>query len=184
MIWLVLNVCFLTFALATNTAVQFDPSCSEPGARHKISEFVGQIAGNALAEEIVYRGFFSDARLVAAPASFEKRLWLWAALAILFSAAIFAVLHVPNSPMQGRYESALAIARDQAGLMFGGLFFGWLYLRTRNLFFVIGGHVLVNRHMLLIALPEAAWPPAEVFAAVAWYWRLSGSSSRALRHEQ
>ncbi|KAA0230475.1 CPBP family intramembrane metalloprotease [candidate division KSB1 bacterium] len=167
MIWLLLNVFFLAFALAANTAVQFDPSWSEPGVRYKISEFAGQIAGNALAEEIIYRGFFLAQVLLLLRTRFEKRPWLWAALAILFSAAIFAVSHAPNRIWQGRYDSALAIVGDQAGLMFGGLFFGWLYLRTQNLFFVIGVHALVNRPTLLLALPENALPPAVVVNTLA-----------------
>lgn len=166
MIWLLVNVILLAFALATNAAVQFDPSWSEPGARYKISEFVGQIAGNALAEEIVYRGFFLAQGLLLLRPRLERKSWLWAALAVLFSAAIFAVSHVPNRIWQGRYDSLLAVVKDQAGLMLAGAFFGWLYLRTQNLFFVIGVHALVNRPTLLAALPENALPPAVVINAL------------------
>lgn len=156
-VWLVLNGIFFA---AAGASFQLHATWVEMGARYKLSEFVGQIAGNALAEEIVYRGFFLTQGLFLLRPRFERKLWLWAALAILFSAAIFAVSHVPNRLWKGRYDSALAIVVDQAQLMFGGVIFGWMYLRTQNLFFVVGVHALVNRPTLLPALPEKFFPPA------------------------
>lgn len=68
--------------------------------------------------------------------------------------------------------------------MFGGFFFCWLYLRTQNLFFVIGVHALVNRPTRLLALPENALPPAVAVNTLALIVALTGTNSRALRRER
>lgn len=122
------------------------------------SAFLGQIAGNALAEEIVYRGFLLVQCFFLLRGKFSAKKWQWAAAAILLCTAIFAFSHIPNRLMKDSYDSAGAVLQDQFGLFVGGTVFCLAYLRSQNLFFVVGIHALGNRPSALFAAPNEALP--------------------------
>lgn len=100
-----------------------------------------QIFGNALFEEIAYRGFLFPQlylRLDAARHSPARRL----ALALLVSQGIFAIAHIPNRIYLGM--SSAQIALDLLMLLCWGTIYTLIYLRTDNLFLVVGIHALGN----------------------------------------
>jgi hypothetical protein len=102
---------------------------------------LGQLLGNALVEETVFRGFFLPQFYVKATRVFPRGAAL--AIALLGSQVLFAVSHLPNRFfLMG--PTGLDILWEQLGLMAVGLIFAAVYLLTRNLFFVVGFHVLLN----------------------------------------
>ena len=74
------------------------------------------------------------------------------------STALFAFSHIPNRLMKDSYDSAGAVLQDQFGLFVGGTVFCLAYLRSQNLFFVVGIHALGNRPSALFAAPNEALP--------------------------
>lgn len=145
---------------------------------------LGQLLGNALVEEVVYRGFFFAQLLLALRdrGLGERRAALWAALA---SSLVFAVPHVPNRIMKDEYHGAADVLLDQSKLVVLGAFFCWIYLRTGNLFFVIGAHALGNYPSALVRWDFEA-VPAEVAAllvavAVTLGWRRRRDGEREAR---
>ena len=102
---------------------------------------LGQLFGNALVEETVFRGFFLPQFYVKATRVFPRGAAL--AIALLSSQVLFAVSHLPNRFfLMG--PTGLDILWEQLGLMAVGLIFAAVYLLTRNLFLVVGFHVLLN----------------------------------------
>ncbi|NDJ61731.1 MAG: CPBP family intramembrane metalloprotease [Chloroflexi bacterium] len=112
-----------------------------------ISLLAAQIIGNALFEDTAYRGFlFPQAYLALS----RLRRWQWPRLllALLLSQGLFALSHIPNRIYLGMSRDALIF--DLGLLLIWGLIFTAIYLRTDNLFVVIGVHALGNAPTTLI----------------------------------
>ncbi len=105
-----------------------------------------QLFGNALFEEIAYRGFL-----------FPQLYLRWRGLgaawrliaALLVSQGIFALAHIPNRIYLGMPQDAIAV--DLLMLLGWGVLFTVIYARTDNLFVVIGIHALGNTPTTLFA---------------------------------
>lgn len=136
---------------------------------------LAQLVGNALYEEVAFRGFLLPQLLVK-----FRRLGVAAAvaLALLGSQALFALAHVPNRLwVTGLSPAALPGALLPLFLL--GIYFSVLYLVTDNLFAVVGVHALSNEPLL--ALLDAQGRAADlapflmamaVALALAVAWRL------------
>jgi membrane protease YdiL (CAAX protease family) len=136
---------------------------------------LAQVLGNALFEEVGYRGFLLR--------QFELRLgWVTGrrrrlAVAAALSLALFALMHVPNRLSAGFAGADLATSVLIALAL--GVLLTLLYLRTGNLLLVVGVHALINTPTLLVASP-ASHEIVEVLAVlllVAWP-RLTRTMSR------
>ncbi len=104
-----------------------------------VGEFLGQLFGLALAEEVVFRGFLLAHCLLY----FQRRLARGGtSTALLVAALAFALAQLPEALAAGDYGSFLGGLQGQGALVFWGLVYGLVYVRTRNLFFVIGLHAL------------------------------------------
>ena len=105
--------------------------------------------GNALFEEIAYRGFlFPQLYLrLAGCGSARKRL----GLALLISQGLFALSHIPNRIYLGMTPSEIAL--DLLMLLGWGTIYTLIYLRTDNLFIVVGIHALGNTPTTLFKTP-------------------------------
>lgn len=139
---------------------------------------LAQLIGNALYEEIAFRGFLLPQLFL----HFRKlgKVAGWAA-ALLLSQAVFALMHVPNR----LWVTGLAPAELPGALLplfLVGIYFAALYLLTGNLFAVVGVHALNN--MPVLALVDGGGNPADgTYAAVVlslglllallWRWRRS-----------
>lgn len=101
--------------------------------------------GNALLEEIVFRGFlFVQLFLLCGKIKHHP---FRVTAAMLISQTIFALMHVPNRNYSG--YAGMEFVYDFIQLVILGTVFCLLYWLTRNLFMVVGVHALVNISMLL-----------------------------------
>jgi membrane protease YdiL (CAAX protease family) len=100
-----------------------------------------QIFGNALFEEIAYRGFLFP-QLYLRGSGLRARPWTRLLLALLVSQGLFALSHVPNRIYLGMKPGEIAL--DLLMLLGWGTLYTLIYLRTDNLFIVVGIHALGN----------------------------------------
>jgi membrane protease YdiL (CAAX protease family) len=108
----------------------------------------GQLLGNALFEEMTWRGFllpqcyFKLTRL-------QKRARTRIAIALLISQLLFALYHIPVELSNGVSPFQLPLALLPIFLI--GLLLAVVYLRTANLFIVIGLHALNDNPTVLFS---------------------------------
>ncbi len=100
-----------------------------------------QIFGNALFEEIAYRGFLFP-QLYMRLDGLRDAPWRRMVLALLISQGAFALSHIPNRIYLGMTPSQIAV--DLLMLLAWGTIYTLIYLRTDNLFIVVGIHALGN----------------------------------------
>jgi hypothetical protein len=118
------------------------------GAGFMMGLLLTQILGNALFEEIAYRGFLFP-QFYLRLTSLRNRPWKRFGLALLISQAAFALSHIPNRIYLGMTAGDIAI--DLLMLVGWGVLYTLLYLRTDNLFLVVGVHALGNTPTTLFA---------------------------------
>jgi hypothetical protein len=134
-----------------NGDIHLDPAWNVRGVTTMLGGLIAQLAGNALFEEVNYRGFYLGQFYLKIRHSNERRRLAWAVLSML---GLFVLSHIPNRIFSG--YSLADIPLDFA-LLFGyGLFFTAVYLISGNLFLAIGVHALVNRPTLITEAPVPA----------------------------
>lgn len=117
-------------------------------SQYMVGVILMQIFGNALFEEIAYRGFLFP-QLFLRFASMADRPGQRVALAILISQGLFALSHIPNRIYLGMTPNAIAL--DLLMLLGWGTLYTLIYLKTDNLFVVVGVHALGNAPITLFA---------------------------------
>ncbi len=138
--WALSQVVLVVIAASGENGIALDQSW-RLGAGAVIGALLGQLFGNALAEETVFRGFLFTQLYY----KFGQRLGRVRALVIaaLVSQVAFAVVHLPNRLLvKGVPGSELLGDRIQLVVM--GLVFLAIYAVTRNLFIAVGLHALAN----------------------------------------
>lgn len=152
-VWVTLQATAVGVSVVSGDSASIDDAWTRRGAGAICGEILGQLFGNALDEEIVFRGFLF-AQCIAVMKRSAAALTRTRLLgAMLLCAVLFAVPHMPNRLMKEQYVGLLSVAGDQAMLVAMGCFFCWLYFQTSNLFFLIGVHSLANYPTMLIAMP-------------------------------
>lgn len=177
--WIFVQLASVAWDLAVGRRVLLDPAWADRGVTVLVGILIGQLLGNALAEETVWRGFLlpqlyqklrgGGARSDPVPA-LDGRAF---AVALLLSQAAFALMHLPVRLHDGVTGAALAL--DLGRTLALGLFFAALWIRTGNLFVAVGIHALGNYPTPLV---QPAFPPDGGVLLygllVAWGWpRLS-----------
>ncbi len=118
--------------------------------RSTLADSVAVFFGSALVEEVKYRGFLLAQLFLLANhwalfgtgrSAVRRRLWG----AIIGSQLVFGLNHVPAGLDTGLDGWTLLLYIAQVG--FVGAVFAVLYLRTGNLFIVVGAHALINDPM-------------------------------------
>jgi hypothetical protein len=71
--WVLVQATFALLAVVRGGALDFHPAWTDPGAGYVAGGVLGQMLGNALAEEAVFRGFLFPQLLRKARRSFGKR---------------------------------------------------------------------------------------------------------------
>lgn len=146
-LWLGVNLWQMAYALGKHLPVAVNPDWQRLGAPRMLGIFLGQILGNALFEEIAFRGFlFQQVRLRLLRAGRSSTTALMLGLGI--SQAIFAAIHVPLRLKSGMALSALPA--ELALLFMLGVLLALVYWRTGNLFVSVGIHTLSNAPLLAV----------------------------------
>ncbi len=143
-LWIVLQVvlggCYVGFGRSLAVANGWD----DIGILQKAGGLVGQFLGNALCEEIIFRGFLLTQCVLLFRALWPHRPRTAFLVSFCLAALIFTVWHLPYDLRADRYTSLSQLAWNQADHFFWGCAFGWIYWKTRNLFFVVGVHAVQN----------------------------------------
>ena len=146
-LWLGVNLLQMAYALGKHIPVAVNPDWEKLGAPRMLGILLGQILGNALFEEIMFRGFlFQQMRLRLLRAGRKPITALMLGLGT--SQAIFAAIHVPLRLKLGMPLSALPT--ELALLFMLGVLLALLYWRTGNLFVAVGIHALSNAPLLAV----------------------------------
>jgi membrane protease YdiL (CAAX protease family) len=147
LLWSGINLLQALWGLRVDGAVQANPDWAQLGASRTVGIFLAQLLGNALFEEILFRGvLFEQLRLrwSSRGAGTARSLLL----ALVVSQAVFAVIHVPLRLSSGMPLDALP---GELALLFGlGVLLALLYWRTSNLYVCIGVHALSNAPLLAV----------------------------------
>ncbi|HHL52313.1 MAG TPA: CPBP family intramembrane metalloprotease [Flammeovirgaceae bacterium] len=139
-IWLVLQVLVLLYHLYSGR-----PVVAVEQSRQSLGVLAGQLFGNALLEEMLYRGIL----LWQIYLLFRKKYAHAGALifALLISQAIFSLIHIPNRIFVKEIGFS---AGDFIRLMLMGIVFALIYLRTANFTFAVIVHSLLNYPTVII----------------------------------
>ena len=129
-----------------NGDIQFDPLWSKHGVTAVLGALLGQLLGNSLFEETLYRGFILPEFFLKIKIKNQK--WRTAG-AIAGMLILFILSHIPNRIFAG--YSLADIPFDFALLTLYGLLFTAIYLLSGNLFLAVGVHALVNAPTMIIA---------------------------------
>jgi membrane protease YdiL (CAAX protease family) len=150
--WALLQLGLLAAVLRQHGAVELHPMWTSFGLPAVLGGVVAQLCGHALVEDTAFRGFFLPelrARLLR-PSSLVALVC--AALALVGSSLLFGLAHVPTMLLvQG--ASLAELVQRQGHFLSAGLALGLAYLATRNLFAVVGLHVLLNDPAPIVAVP-------------------------------
>ncbi|WP_165075316.1 CPBP family intramembrane glutamic endopeptidase [Paludisphaera rhizosphaerae] len=116
--------------------------------------WIAQLFGNALFEEVVYRGFFLPQAYFLAARLPESRPATRLAFALALSQGVFAAIHIPVN-VAHHISAIFLLVQFAIGLVLAGV-----YLASNNLFLAVGIHTLLNEPPSPIAspLPEGVAP--------------------------
>jgi membrane protease YdiL (CAAX protease family) len=168
--WVAMNVVLAVLG-ALDGGVFLDKVWTERGASAVVGGLIGQLIGNALVEETVFRGFLLPQFYLKGAAVFRRGAAM--AIALIGSSLLFAVSHVPHRILVSGL-SGTEILWDQAGLFLMGLFFGVAYVVTRNLFVAVGLHALANEPVPVVGassetILHAVWGGLAVLLVLIWW---------------
>ncbi len=185
-LWLTIQGIAVVTALAKDGNLVAHSLWDTKGVATVLGQLLGQLFGNALCEEIIFRGLLiAQLYLVLARPLRDRPKWRLAA-AVLLSQLVFAAIHVPNRLALGAYDDVLAVLADQSMLVFMGILFSWLYLRTHNLLIAVGIHAIVNSPTMLFASPldREGWTQGLVVAlAIAMVLAWSRIEKNHVKHK-
>ena len=180
-LWAIANVAVAAYTFSKGIPFALADEWSKPGPGPTIGAFIGQIFGNSLYEEIVYRGFLT-VQLMLLLQSFGRTQSV--CIAVAAAQAVFAVIHVPMLLVHGVQWAQMG--PDILTVYLTGLGFAAVYLSTNNLFIAVGVHALADEYMFIardvLPIPESTghlgfsgvYIGLALLAAV--LWRLSRSA--------
>lgn len=161
MIWGIVQIIILVYTFFTTKEFVFVQDISS-----RIGRILGQLFGNALLEEFIFRGvFFLQVYLIIRKYKTNK---LAIIIAMISSQLLFALVHIPNRLL---IKSFHGLVPDLFLIFITGIIITLIYIRTNNLAFVIGGHALINSRINIIET-TFPWQVATIliFILVAVFW--------------
>lgn len=150
-LWIVMQLIGLLPNLIASGKMALSPIWG-PGRTNLVAgEVIAQFLGNAFAEEVIFRGFLLTQVYLLLRGKISGRGWRVTA-AVLISQLIFSLSHIPQR-LTGSY-SLPALLVSLLVVWVTGIVFALLYLRTENIFTVVGLHALVNAPVTIVAMPS------------------------------
>jgi uncharacterized protein len=151
LVWLVLQLVMAAWYWASGKPIRIASEWSGSDRLHNLGTFIGHFFGNAMNEEVVYRGFILVQFALLFHRHWPRHRRMAFVVALLAETAIFCAMHVPDRMVRNTYISLLAVSRDQFILFVNGCVYALIYWRTGNLFFAVGVHTLWNHPTTLFA---------------------------------
>lgn len=149
-IWIIVQVIEGIVGYLNNGTIEIDPSWTTQSPA-LIGLLIAMLLGIALFEETGFRGFL----LIQFKVKLEKadrNKSLRVLLALLASQTLFTLIHIPWK-VYLQAETASILFDLIFSVFVNGLIYGLLYLRTRNLFYVMIIHGLGNAQTSLLRAP-------------------------------
>ena len=151
--WLALQLVLALWVLARGQAFELHPNWERVGVVGVLAGVVTQAFGHALVSDTTFRGFF----LPELRARFLRPGSLLAMTAGLFlvvagSALLFGLAHLPTRAFI-KGSGLTELVSEQWEFFSAGLALGIAFVTTRNLFVVVGLHVLLNAPAPLVKVP-------------------------------
>jgi CAAX protease family protein len=147
-VWLAVNAIEAMWQIAATGAVSWGGEWQRLGVTAVIGASIAQLFGNALYEEILFRGVLLRQtywRLETTPLPNLQKL----AIALVISQSLFALIHLPILLSGG--TSLIAAFTRLPAIFAAGTALGILYARSDNLALCVGIHALANKPTLLVA---------------------------------
>jgi membrane protease YdiL (CAAX protease family) len=152
-VWGSTQLVHVSINLAVGMPIQLHADWAQLGVLAVLGLLIGQLLGNALYEEIVFRRVFVSQWYDRSHALRSPAVRL---LVVLVGVQFFfALMHIPHRLAVGVALGDLP--EHLVRLTVDGLWYAWIYLQTRNLFFAVGVHALSNHPTLVPA--QAMYPP-------------------------
>jgi len=151
--WSVLQLGLLAAVVRQGIPLEFHPMWTRFGLPAVLGGVLAQALGHALVEDTAFRGFFLPEirRKLARPASVAALLG-GLAVAVLGSSLLFGLAHLPTRLLLNGLDWRALLA-EQGHFLAAGAALGLAAVATRNLFAVIGLHVLLNDPAPVVAVP-------------------------------
>jgi uncharacterized protein len=149
LLWVCVNLFDIGYLLVARMPISLHPTWTKPGVLRTCGAFIAQIFGNALCEEILFRGFLTIQlvmllrRLGKAPAL---------VLGVVLAQAVFALIHIPLEIRTHHSWAEIWLLLPQ--LFATGVPLAVIYLATNNLLIAVGAHALSNTIMLICTDPH------------------------------
>lgn len=136
-LWFAKEIINMAVSLLLSGRINWSMNWEVYGTPVLIGTFVSQVFGNALYEELAFRGFLVPQIRKKIPAG------IWSTvIAVLVSQTLFGLIHIPNRLYSGVEPDQMLLSIIMPAIL--GIFFSVVYLVTDNLFFAIGVHTLNN----------------------------------------
>ena len=142
-LWIIMNLVNVIIGIFKEGSLNINYIFTNYKATVILGQFIGQLLGNCLFEEIAFRGFL----LVQIYKKFKNsRFKLFAS--IFISQMIFALIHIPNRIISGMDFNS--ILQSIILVFFIGVLFSIVYLATDNIFLAVGVHLLWNLPLIIV----------------------------------
>jgi membrane protease YdiL (CAAX protease family) len=182
-VWTMMQLLAIALCRLAGESPQLAPALDGNGAGNLAGALVAQLFGNALCEEVLFRGFLFMQLGILFCRWLPDRPRIALVAAAFVSSIAFAIAHLPHRYwINGGYADWSALAMDQGWLVVWGCVYCWLYARTDNLLFVVGVHALANARTMVITAPAVAefLPLSQMLGvgiALVWH-RLPGNAQQ------
>lgn len=182
--WVVLQLGLFAWVLRHDQPLELHSSWARVGIAGVLSGVLTQAFGHALVEDTAFRGFF----LPALRARFVRPASLLALAGVLLvgvagSSLLFGLAHLPTRALL-KGSGFTDLLGEQWEFYSAGVALGVAFIVTRNLFTVVGLHVLLNAPAPLVQVPGAVLRSA-ILCVFALVVILSGlRSARKLRRRR
>ncbi len=159
-LWMILNVFFLLWNFIRHGAIVWAYNSYEAGIPLLLGNFIAQITGVGIIEEVMFRGYLWPQVYKKFNAKYPTRKKLTVTISMFLINIIFALFHIPVRITQGYLGWHLIL---NLALIVGiGVSVSFIYLLTENLWIAIGFHAL-NNFSLWIWTPSGSTDTARFF---------------------
>lgn len=176
-LWIMAQLVSFTWSALVGE-ISLNPIWSQGGPAIVLGALIAQLAGNAMFEEIAFRGLLLPQ--VYLRLSYRMHRWLRVLLAVILSQVVFALIHIPNRIYIGLPLAGYTM--ELFRLLGLGAIFAVIFLRTGNLFFAVGVHALLNQPASLFSYPSSGPLLLALTAIILTVWPRNRGSDPVLHN--